>query len=309
MAVVLIRKIAELFCYLLMGFCLIRFHVLRKEDTLVLTKVAIYLVMPCSILGAFLVPYSTEVLKGICLALASYAIITAVLLPASSLYGRLTGNDPVEVTSIAYPNVGNLVLPIVSSMFGPEWMVYVAGAITVSNGLFWLHGVTFFSGERKFDAKKYFLNINILCLIFGFLFFVCRVSLPDIAETAIKTAGSAIGPVSMMITGMVMGSMTFRDIFRNKRIFPVTAMRMLVMPFLAILLLRILRLDRLPGNGGTILLIVLLSVMAPPANVVNQSAVLYNKNPEYASAIQVFGTLVSIGTMPLMVLLYQAIMG
>lgn len=308
MAFILIRKIAELLCYLVMGFLLVRLHVLRKEDTTVITKLSVNLIMPFSILAAFLVPYSTEVMKGIGVAFLAYALIKAVVLPASSLYGKLTGGSAVEVTSIGYSNVGNLVLPIVGSVLGQEWMVYVAGAIIVNNALFWMHGIAYFSGERKFNAKKYFLNMNILCIMVGFLLFTLRISLPDIVQTAVKNVGNMIGPVSMLITGMILGGMTFREVFANKRIFPVTGMRMIVMPFLAILVLRLTRLDRLLSNGETILLIVLLSELTPPANVVNQNAVLYGKEPEYASAIQVFSTLVSIVTMPLMVWVFQTLM-
>ena len=149
--------------------------------------------------------------------------------------------------------------------------------------------------------------MNILCIIIGLALFLCRITLPDIIQTAVTTIGSMIGPVSMLITGMILGSMTFRDIFSNKRIFPVTFMRMIVMPLLAILILKITRLDRFISNGETILLIVLLSELTPSANVVNQNAVLYNKDPEYASAIQILGTIISIVTIPLMVTIFQAV--
>ena len=291
-----------------MRLLLVRLHALRKEDTAVLSKLAINLIMPFSILAAFLVSYSSNTLKGIFVAALAYALIKAVVLPAASLYGRLTGGSEVEITSIGYSNVGNLVLPIVGSVLGAEWMVFVTGAIIINQILFWIHGIRFFSGEKRFDAKAFFLNMNILCIIAGLLLFVFRITLPDMVHTAIANIGSMIGPVSMLITGMVLGGMPLQDLFRNRRIFPVTAMRMIVMPFLAILVLRITRLDRLIGNGETILLIVLLSELTPSANVVNQSAVLYHKDPEYASAIQVFSTLVSIVTMPLMVMIWQRIM-
>ena len=308
MALILIRKIVELFCYMIMGLALVRFGVLRKEDTAVITKLSVNLIMPFSILGAFMVPYSTEVLKGIGIAFVAYSLIKAVVLPAASLYGKLTHGTAVEITSIGYSNVGNLVLPIVGSVLGPEWMVYVTGAIIINNILFWSHGLSYFTDDNKFDPKKYFLNMNILCIMIGLLVFVCRIPVPEIVQTAITTTGGFIGPVSMLITGMVLGGMKFKDIFRNKRIFPVNFMRMIVMPFLAILVLKITRLDRFVSNGETILLIVLLSELTPSANVVNQTAVLYNKDPEYASAIQVFGTLISIVTIPLMVTLFQAIL-
>ena len=59
-------------------------------------------------------------------------------------------------------------------------------------------------------------------------------------------------------------------------------------------------------DGKTILLISLMAVITPSATTVVQLAQLYDQDPVYASTINVMTTLVSIITMPLMVMLYLA---
>lgn len=61
------------------------------------------------------------------------------------------------------------------------------------------------------------------------------------------------------------------------------------------------------GKGWkTILLISLMAVITPSATTIVQLAQLYDQDPVYASTINVMTTLVSIITMPLMVMLYLA---
>ena len=63
---------------------------------------------------------------------------------------------------------------------------------------------------------------------------------------------------------------------------------------------------RIP-SGQWIVMIPLLSAIAPSASNINQVAILYNKDAKYASAINILTTLSCILTIPLWILLYEAI--
>ena len=79
---------------------------------------------------------------------------------------------------------------------------------------------------------------------------------------------------------------------------------MLVFPTAALVFLKLLASVAPVADAQTILLISLLAVITPSASTITQMAQLYNRNAAYASAINVFTTVVCIVTMPLMVLLY-----
>ena len=59
------------------------------------------------------------------------------------------------------------------------------------------------------------------------------------------------------------------------------------------------------ASGNSIVMISLLSAIAPSASNINQVAIIYNKDEKYASAINVLSTLSCIVTMPLWVMVYQ----
>ena len=81
---------------------------------------------------------------------------------------------------------------------------------------------------------------------------------------------------------------------------------MVVTPLIILLLLKYLPVESLVKDGKTILLISLMAVITPSATTVVQLAQLYDQDPVYASTINVMTTLVSIITMPLMVMFYLA---
>ena len=67
-----------------MGYAMVRFHLVRKEDTVGFSKLAINLIMPFSILGAFFVPFSTDTLKGILIAAIAYTLISMMIIQGTS---------------------------------------------------------------------------------------------------------------------------------------------------------------------------------------------------------------------------------
>ena len=74
-----------------------------------------------------------------------------------------------------------------------------------------------------------------------------------------------IGPISMLITGIVLGSMSFKKILSYRRIYMVTAFRLLFFPFIYLLLISVL--SRINGflDNPVLFLVSFLSAMAPAA--------------------------------------------
>ena len=121
---------------------------------------------------------------------------------------------------------------------------------------------------------------------------------------AIKDIGGMIGPVSMMVTGMVLAKMPVARFFQNKRLFFVTFLRMVFFPICLLLFFKLGHIASLLPMGKEIFLVTYLSAIAPSGTSVNQFAIIYEQDAEYASCINIFTTLVAIVTMPLFVYLY-----
>ena len=53
-SILLVRKIAQLFLIMILGYLLVKLRILKTEESIVLSKLSLYLVMPAVILITFL---------------------------------------------------------------------------------------------------------------------------------------------------------------------------------------------------------------------------------------------------------------
>ena len=146
-----------------------------------------------------------------------------------------------------------------------------------------------------------------ISIAIGIVLFFAKIRLPEILTDTLSSVGSMIGPASIIVTGMLFAGMNMKDIFANKRVYFISALRMIVIPLIALLLIKISHLTTLSSDAPKIMLIVFLAVITPSASTVTQMCQVYGNDAHYARAINVVTTLCAIVTMPLMVLLFSFI--
>ena len=304
-SILLAKKIAEFFIFIILGFLIVRCNILKSTDSEVVTKLCIYLMTPAIIINAFQIDATGNVIKGLLLAVFNAVIIHIVCIIIAKLYGRLTNATEVERASIIYSNGGNLIVPIVGSVLGDEWVVYSAAFVAVFNIFVWTHGRGMFAKEDGIPWKKILLNVNIISIGVGLFMLVFDYKFTGLASSVIASLADMVGPVSMIIVGMVLGGMKVQNIFSNNRIWGVICMRLIICPLVILLIMSMFPVESFVPGGDTVMLVSFLAACAPCAATINQFAILYSKNAEYASAINILSTLLCILTMPIMVYLFQ----
>lgn len=304
-ALLLAKKIAELFCYLLIGFVMVRLRVLDGEDSVPLSKISLYLITPCTIFHAFQIEASASVMQGFLIALVTAALLQALFILMARAYRRVTHVSVVDEALIVYPNAGNLVIPLVAATLGQEWVIYVSAYIVIFNVLAWTHGIRMFTKDSSYyKISRILFNPNILACALGALCLVSGIRLTGIPGTVIAAGASFIGPLTMFITGMVLATIRLKEFFANHALYGTLLMRMIICPLAALFVIRLLAGVVTLPQAETLFLIVLLSASAPAANAITQFAILFHHDAKYASVISVATTLVCIATMPFMIWLY-----
>ena len=304
-SILLMEQIVELFIMILMGFIIVKAGIVKDEDSKVLSKIVLYLIIPCVIIKAFQVDYTSKTVNGLLLALAASVTLQIVLLGVISVMGRLFHLNEVEIASVYYSNSGNLIVPIVTFILGQEWVLYGCVFMSVQLIFLWTHCKKIISRESSYDWKKIVLNINMISIVVGVILFFTRIRLPLIINDTIGSVGNMIGPASMIVTGMLFAGMDLKKIFANRRLYFVSLLRMVVVPLIALLLIKLSHLAGIYQDAPKIMLIVFLAVITPSASTVTQMCQVYGNDSKYASAINVITTLSAIVTMPVMVFLFE----
>ena len=301
-SILLMEQIAELFLMILMGYIIVKTGLLKGEDSKVISKIVLYLVIPCVIVNAFQVDYTSEKVKELFLVFAASVLLQVILLAAVWGVGKVLKLNEVETTSIYYSNSGNLIVPLVTFILGKEWVLYGCVFMSVQLVFLWTHGKNTISREGKWDWKKIVFNVNMISVFAGVVLFFTKIRLPEIVNQALSSVGS------MIVTGMLIAEMNLKNIFENVKVYFISFLRLLVIPVISLAILKISGLVNIHPDGKKLLLIVFLAVITPSASTITQMCQVYGNDSKYASAINVMTTLLSIVTMPFMVLLYQAVM-
>lgn len=301
----LIKQISQLFLMIFMGYLMVKIKFLKEEDSKALSKIILYLIVPCVIVSAFQVDYTKSIIKGLETALIASVILQVLMLIVTYLLKRLLHLDSVELTSIYYSNSGNLIVPLVTYILGNEWVVYGCVFMSVQLIFIWTHCKNTISGETGLDFKKIFLNINMISVIVGVFLFFTHIRLPEILESTMESVGGMIGPLSMIVTGMLMAGVSLKKVFTNGRIYLVSFLRLIFLPLISLAVIWAGNMVSWHKDGSKIILIIYLAAITPCASTVTQMCQVYGKDARYASAINVMTTLLAILTMPLFVLLFQ----
>jgi predicted permease len=307
-SILLMQQIVQLFLMIFMGYLIVKTGLVRDDDSKVLSKIILYLIVPCVIINAFQVDYTTDTVKGLLIAFAASVMTQVILLVVISVAGKLLHLNEVEVASVYYSNSGNLIVPIVTFILGQEWVLYGCVFMSVQLVFLWTHCKKIISREASYDWKKIILNINMISIFIGVILFFTGIRLPEIIGNTLASVGTMIGPASMIVTGMLFAGMNLKQIFANKRVYFITFLRLIAVPLIALVLIKLSNLASFSADGNKIMLIVFLAIITPSASTVTQMCQVYGNDSKYASAINVMTTLLSIITMPVMVMLFQMIM-
>lgn len=280
------------------------FGLLKSEDSRVLSLISIYLITPCVILKAFQIEYTSQVRDGFLLAIITAIAIHIILFLLVWLFSFLFHFDAVEKASIIYSNSGNLIIPLVVSVLGDEWVIYASAFLCVQLFFIFTHCQSMMKGQTMLTFKRLLTNINLIAIIIGLLMFIGGVRIPKTPYDVVSNIAACIGPVSMIMLGMIMASVNWIKVMTYKRLYMVTLMKMIVTPVVILLFLKYSGMALIVKNGRMILLISLLAIITPSATMIAQFAQIYHRDEKYAGSISAVTTLVCIVTMPLMIWLY-----
>lgn len=170
-SILLAKQVLKLFLILLLGYILVKSGKLKASDSKSVSVILVYLVIPCMIINSFQIDYTPQVRNGLIFTMAVSVAVHIVFLALTAALRKPLSLKTVEELTVVYSNAGILVVPLVQSMLGQEYVVYTCSFMVVQQVLLWTHCRHRLCSSEKLDWKKVFLNINILSLIVGALLF------------------------------------------------------------------------------------------------------------------------------------------
>ena len=307
-SLLLMEEIIKLFVIMFMGYAVVKAGLMKSSESKSVSVIMVYLVIPCVILNAFQVEYTPDVQKGLLLACAAAVAVHILFLLLTAILKKPLHLDVIERATIIYSNAGILVIPLVQELLGQDYVIYSSAYIAVQLILIWSHCKNMLCDEDKLEWKKVLLNVNIISIIAGVVLFIFRIQLPSGAQDVLNMMNNMIGPLGLLLAGMVIAEVPLKTVFTRKRSYLSATLRLLVYPVFVLILMKIIQTFTSMQDSKQILLTVYLASITPACATVTSMAQLYDKDAAYSSSLYVLTTLLSIATMPVMVGLFEILL-
>ena len=307
LSLLLVQEIVDLFAMMVMGYVIVKIGLLKSSDSKSLSVIMAYLVNPCVILNAFQVDATPEVREGLLLAGIAALTVHILFLAVTAILKRPLHLDEIEQATLIYPNAGILVIPMVQRLLGQEYVIYSSAFIAIQLILLWTHCKSMLCAEKKPEWKKIIFNVNIISIATGIVCFLLRIPFPSGIQDVLGSMSGMIGPLGMLLAGMVIAEKPLKMVFARKRSYLSATFRLLVYPVLVLPLMKMICAMSTDADTRNILLTVYLASITPACAMITTMVQLYDKDAAYASSLYVLTTLLSVITMPVMVYLFQAV--
>lgn len=221
----------------------------------------------------------------------------------SELAARLMHQDrDHEGLSMALMGVVNsmfFALPVVQELYGAEGVLYVSLSCLPFNLMLY----TYAAWRMKASAEKFHLtardvfSMPLNATLVALALFVFRIPVPETAKEVLNSISSATMPMSMLVVGTSLGSISLSDAFKGWQTYYIAFIRLIVTPVLVWFLLRLM-------SDNTVLISACTIVAASPTGmVVTALSIQFGKDAVYCSRNILANSILSVATIPLMVLL------
>lgn len=297
----LLQMQGMLIIIMVLGLFLARMGTITPEGRQLLTDLVINVTLPCSIVKAFLIEFSMDILQS-CIAIFLAAIVIQFLGMGLShiLYPGYEGQRKrvLQYATIC-SNAGILGNPIAEGAFGSIGLMYASIYLIPQRSFMWSFGLTYFtvSPSRWQLIKKILTHPCIIAVELGLVLLIEQFQLPGVISATISSLGSANTSASMLLIGAILSTVDLKKMVDRDSLY-YCAVRLILIPGLVYLGCRIAGLEEMVTGVS-----VLLSAM-PAASVTAVMASKYQQDAPFAAKIVALSTILSMITAPLWCLLF-----
>ncbi len=304
MSETILRQTIIMLILILCGVLCSKTGIISKESNKDLSKFLMQIINPVVIFMSYQTDYRPELVKNLMLTFLLSGISYAVFLSCCYIFIRKKDGRDTEIErfSSVYSNCGFMGIPLVTALFGSEGVFYLAAFITMFNLIAWTQGMIMLTGERDMkQALKVLYSPTVISIVLGLVAFAFHIRLPEVPAKAMDMLKEVNTPIAMIVSGVTMADTNIPALLRKKRVYYVCFLKLLLFPALLSVILAIIA----RNIDEKVLLTVIVAAAAPPAALCTLQCVRYGKNSLFASEIFTFGTVLSLGTLPLIVQLTE----
>lgn len=300
---IVFNQVNALFIICVVGYMAGKFGIIDSTGSKKLSEVLLFITSPMMVLRSFFIEFTRSRLINVLWMVGSSVFMFIISIALAHIIYRNFDNSvaPIMRATVVFSNCAYMGLPLINAFWGNEGVFYGSFYIVVFHTFLWSYGyATYGVKESKVDMiKKVLTKPSLIALYVGLLIFFFNMPVPDIIKSSVNTVANMTMPISMLIIGGIISRIKFSTLFNDWRVYLVSIIRLIFMPFLAFLLAWLVKIPSIPAS-------VLITALAMPVAANTPIfAEKFGKDSSFASKCVTISTLFSIITSP--VIIYIAI--
>lgn len=296
---VLLEKMFIFAVLMLVGYFMARRGTLDRSFSRAASALVLNVFMSAAILNSVLtvkIDLGWAELGHIMLVLCVMQVLGYVIAAlAVRLFSRDREEQPCLELLMSMGNSMFIALPIVDGLLGPEAVFYVSLSCIPFNVLLYTYGVWRLKGAAGKLRAKDMLSVPLVVTVLSVLIFLLRIPVPHFLRSLISATAGASMPMSMIVIGATLGSVSLLDAFRSGKLYLVSLVRLLAAPLATWAVCRLLTQD------PVLLLTTVIIAGCPSAVLVTVLSVQYKRDAVLTAKGTLQNTLLSMATIPFLI--------
>ena len=306
-----LNQTALLLIFIITGYILSRWKIVPENSPAVLANLEKTILIPALVLSTFLNSFTPQMLSEAAELLLAGTVFVVICIVFSFLCARFLSKDPYERNVFAYglifPNYGYMGNAVVMAVFPQLFLEYILFTLPlwIMTYVWGISALLLKDGSAKPTWKqrlKDFFSPMLISVLLGGLLSLLQIPVPQFVKDAVTSAGDCVSPLAMLLSGMILAKFPLGQILGIKRVYLVTALRLIVFPGLFLLAMTVVPFP----ETIAICAVCVLSMPLGMNTVIFPSA--YGKDTRVASGMVLVSHVLSCLTIPVIFLLMESLL-
>lgn len=304
-----------LFAFIAIGFLLTKFKILPENSNAILSKLENFVFVPALVMSTFIKNCTTDNIGSLWKIIVFSIILLVVLLPITLIVAKVLCKEDflrkIAIYGLEFSNFGFMGNAVVKGVFPELFFNYTVFTLPF---LFLIYAwgvpvllISSAGGDSKGTVLKNFVNPILIAMLIGMIIGLTGLGtiLPEQAVGAVDMLAECMSPVAMILTGATVAKSNIVKMLKCGLLYTISAVRLIIYPVLYILAVAFI------PKGGFLTETMLICGMCMVSMPMGLNSIVvpaaYGKDTSQAAALSVVTHLLSVITIPLIFLLFNAV--
>lgn len=228
------NQVFILFAFGAAGFIVAKSGKIKTEHTPLLSGLLVYVIAPLYVFETFSKNFTLKYISGnyeiILWSLAIVLFLGTVMAFMSKLFDKKKYERDVYEYSLVVPNSGYMGYPIAEAVLGSAGLLNtMIFCLPLS---IYIYTIGYSKLTKSGLSFRKIFNPSMIAMLLGAFAGLFEIPIPSVAYSIMSKAGACMGPISMLLAGIVISEFNFKELLSEKKIYIVTALRLFIIPVL-----------------------------------------------------------------------------